>query len=257
MLNGANNRRLWVLVAVGVFAMAWSALLASSALADETAAVPEPSTMPEPGTAPAPGDALLPASLLAIVGRWDITVTSTITDCDKDGKILSSQVQTYPMWLGIQDKDGKLVAECVGKGGGVRQIDPPKFENGTLTFKVKNREWIGKVVGDIISEGVSNKGDDKWTARRYFASADITGKWNLKVGDEPVTLMLSQMGQRVSGRWLDGQQQGMFVKGKTVGNDLYIRADAKFYGLYIKGCCRRQGQSKRHTHHRYARAKMG
>lgn len=129
-----------------------------------------------------------------IEGRWNITVT--------EGSA------TYPSWLGVEEKDGKLEARFLGRAGSVGGTEDFKFENGTVTFKAHGREWTGKMEGRAI-EGTWKKGDGegKWVAQRSFPRIDVSGKWKVKADGKEAVLTLKQEGRNVTGTWSqDGKE---------------------------------------------------
>ena len=78
--------------------------------------------------ASAPGD---------VAGRWDLTV--------------GTGVDSYPSWLEILRKDGKLSGHFVGRVGSARPIKKIEFGNNTLKFSLPPQ--YEKMKSDLVFEG--------------------------------------------------------------------------------------------------------
>lgn len=182
------------------------ALLAAPALAQQ-AARPR-----RPGRAGRPG----------IAGRWNITVT--------DG---SSQ---YPSWLGVQREDGTFKAQFLGRAGSVGGTEEFKFENGTVTFKAHGREWVGKLDGRTI-QGTWKQGDNqgKWTAQRSIPRINLSGKWNVKVGNKSATLTLVHNGRRISGTWKEDGKETEISDAALRFRRLRFTVDGRQFSPMVKG----------------------
>ena len=116
----------------------------------------------------------------AYLGRWDLTLKAP----DRD----------YPSWLELSEKDGKLVAQMVGRWGNARPV-AVELSQGTLKFVSPKEEegantdlvFEGKLTGQTLSGRVNapdGKGSWTWTGVRA-PSLKTTGtpKW-----DKPVQL---------------------------------------------------------------------
>ncbi len=156
-----------------------------------------------------------------VEGRWDITVT--------EGK------DTYPCWLGVERKDGKLTARFLGRAGGVHPLGEGDFksEGDTVQLKAWGREWTGKISGSTI-DGTWKKGDGegKWTAKRFFRFPNVSGKWNLKVGDKPATLTLTSRRREISGTWSEDGKDTPIVQPKRMRGELTFGVGERI--MYLK-----------------------
>lgn len=169
-----------------------------------------------------------------IEGRWNITVTEGET--------------TYPSWLGVQRKDGKLEAQFLGRAGGVGGTEGFKFENGTVTFKAHGREWTGKLNGRTI-EGTWKKGDGqgKWVAQRSFPRINLGGKWNV-VEDKGATLALEQDGRNVRGKWIENGKEVEIADVRRMGGRLSFTVDGRRVEAVAKGdVLEMESQGKKYT----------
>lgn len=148
-----------------------------------------------------------------IQGSWNITVT--------DGE------STYPSWLGVQEKDGKMEARFLGRAGSVGGTEDFKFENGTVTFKAHGREWTGKLEGPAI-EGTWKSGDKegKWVAKRSIRAIDVSGEWKMSE-DKGATLTLKQEQRQVTGTWKENGKETQIEQARRMGNRLGFTLDGK------------------------------
>ncbi|MGE5111810.1 MAG: DUF1080 domain-containing protein [Acidobacteriaceae bacterium] len=118
------------------------------------------------------------ASEKSYLGRWDLTL-----------KALDRQ---YPSWLELSEKDGKLVAQMVGRWGNARPVSAdlsqgklkfisPKEEEGANTDLV----FEGKLTGQTLSGTVNapdGKGSWTWTGvRAPSLKTTGTSKWGKPV----------------------------------------------------------------------------
>lgn len=97
------------------------------------------------------------------LGRWDLT--------------LKAPDREYPSWLELSEKDGKLVAQMVGRWGNARPLPRAELSEGRLTFvSPKEKEgsksdliFEGKLTGAELS-GTVNAPDGEtswsWTGKR-------------------------------------------------------------------------------------------
>lgn len=170
----------------------------------------------------APGRAGAAGRRAGIEGRWNITVT--------EGN------STYPSWLGVERKEGKLEARFLGRAGGVGGADDLKFENNTVTFKAHGREWMGKLDGATI-EGTwkKNDGQGTWVARRSMRRIDVSGKWNVKAGNEEAVLTLTRERRQISGTWSQGGQQTAIAEPRLAGGMLSFTVNGKTMRATVKG----------------------
>jgi len=170
----------------------------------------------------APGRAGAAGRRAGIEGRWNITVT--------EGN------STYPSWLGVERKEGKLEARFLGRAGGVGGADDFKFENNTVTFKAHGREWTGKLDGVTI-EGTwkKNDGQGTWVARRSMRRIDVSGKWNVKAGNEEAVLTLTRERRQISGTWSQGGQQTAIAEPRLAGGMLSFTVNGKTMRATVKG----------------------
>jgi Domain of Unknown Function (DUF1080) len=101
-------------------------------------------------------------NVAAFIGRWDLT--------------LKAPNREYPSWLEIQQQDGQLKAQMVGRWGNARPLPEITITNGHLRFVSPKAEEDRK--DDMVFEGTltgktlsgTTSGPDgtpwKWTARR-------------------------------------------------------------------------------------------
>lgn len=162
------------------------------------------------------------AGRLRIVGRWNINV--------------SEGDAVYPSWLGVRREDGGLKAQFLGRAGGVGGTEDFKFENGTVTFKAHGREWVGKLDGRTI-EGTWKQGDKqgKWTAQRSIPRMDLSGKWNVKVGNKTATLTLVHNGRRISGTWKEDGKETEISDAALRFRRLRFTVDGRQFSPMVKG----------------------
>ncbi len=143
----------------------------------------------------------------AIVGRWDMTVT-------ENG-------QTYPCWLGVERVDGKRVAQFQARWAGVSDIkDGVNFDakTGTVDFNAWGREWTGKIKrGKIEGTYKSKKVNGTWTAKRFVATPDLSGKWTLKLGEKTATLVLKGEKKNIEGTWTQDGKDTAISKARQNG----------------------------------------
>lgn len=180
------------------------------------------------------------------VGKWDITVH------EGDG--------TFPCWLRIMREDGVFKARFLGRAGGVGDIGENDFsvEGDTVKFNAWGREWTGTVQGNKI-EGTwkHGNGEGKWIATRFVNTPDVTGKWELEVGDDRVTLTLSENNGKLEGTW---QQDGESIKLENAetqaenrvrqrGNRVVIALGKRLIRLTVKGDAMEGSQAKRKQVH--------
>lgn len=156
-----------------------------------------------------------------IEGRWNITVTEGDS--------------TYPSWLGVQEKDGKLDARFLGRAGSVGGTEDFKFEDGTVTFKAHGREWTGKLEGRTI-EGTWKKSDGqgKWIAQRSFPRIDVSGKWKVKSDGKEAVLTLKQDGRTVTGTWSQDGKETELTDVRRMGG-LSFTVNGKQMRAQVKG----------------------
>lgn len=182
----------------------------------------------------------------AFLGRWDLTVKAA----DKE----------YPSWLEIEQKDGKLSAQFVGRWGNARLL--PKIEiNGThVTFVSPKEEenskedmvYQGKLTGKTLS-GTTNGADGttwKWIGVRAPALIKATApQWGA-----PVHLF---NGKNLTGWHLDkpGLPSWTVKDGSLVspGNGPELISDAKFqdFKLHIEFNCGKDSNSGIYLRGRY------
>lgn len=177
------------------------------------------------------------------VGRWDLTLTSPRG--------------SWPQWMEIVEKDGKLDGRIQPRGGAVRPIVAAKLEGGHLVITVQaagrgpELSWDLTVSGDKIS-GVQKQGENAetkiaggrapkldrpmpkaWTAAEpLFNGKDLTG-W------EPVN-------NPASSKWVvkDGtlfnEARGSNIRTTKTFNDfkLHIEVNCPEHcnsGIYLRG----------------------
>jgi hypothetical protein len=102
------------------------------------------------------------ASAKALLGRWDLTLKAPDREC--------------PSWLELDEKDGKLTAQMVGRWGNARPLPRVEFADGRLTFVSPKEEedtktdvvFEGKLAGDKLSGTATGfpGGTWSWTAVR-------------------------------------------------------------------------------------------
>ena len=114
-----------------------------------------------------------------IVGRWDLTV--------------GTAPNTYPSWLEVTQKDGRLAGRFVGKSGSARPIRQIEFASGQLDFSLppQYEKFKGTITFSATFEADELKGTTRgedgllpFTGVRAPALArDSNPKWG-----KPVTL---------------------------------------------------------------------
>lgn len=77
------------------------------------------------------------SSVKALLGRWDLT--------------LKAPDREYPSWLELDEKDGKLTAQMVGRWGNARPLPKAELAEGRLTFVSPKEEEETKT--DVVFEG--------------------------------------------------------------------------------------------------------
>ena len=168
-----------------------------------------------------------PADTPPIVGRWDITVTAG---------------DTYPCWLGVEVKDGKLAGQFLHRAGSVNNLKEIKFENGMVSFEYDGKNWTGPVKSDVI-DGTWSKGGEKgaWKGKRYTPVPDVAGIWNLTVpeADKKAVLRLrSERPGQIAGRlrYENAEGRGLEITNAVlIGNTLGFSAGEDKFEAQIKG----------------------
>jgi Domain of Unknown Function (DUF1080) len=180
------------------------------------------------------------------LGRWDLT--------------LKAPDREYPSWLDIQQKDGKLTAQMVGRWSDARPLPKVEIANGVLTFVSPKEEegsdhdlvFQGKLVGKTLS-GTTIGPDGKqwqWVGERapslvrtsvpkwgkpiqLFNGKDLTG-WNMNKPGPPVWTVLN----------------GILV---SPGNGPELISDSKFqdFKLHIEFNCGKDANSGVYLRGRY------
>jgi hypothetical protein len=98
-----------------------------------------------------------PASTVkAFLGRWDLT--------------LKAPDREYPSWLELQQQNGELSAQMVGRWGNARPLPKVELSNGTLTFVSPKAEegsehdlvFEGKLSGKILSGTLNGPDGSTW-----------------------------------------------------------------------------------------------
>src|SRR6476619_1997229 len=90
-----------------------------------------------------------PQASKPFLGRWDLTLTSP-----RGG--------TWPQWMEIVEKDGKLDGRIQPRGGAVRPILGAKVEGGHLRIAVTApTQKAPEVIWDITAEGGKISGIQK------------------------------------------------------------------------------------------------
>jgi len=129
----------------------------------------------------------------AIVGRWDLTV--------------GDSPRTAPCWLGVEKKDGKLIVQFVGEGGGVGDIsDKAKIDGDHITFQAHGRKWEGTVKGHTITgTAEDDKGKKQpFVGERFVPKINVNGTWKVSSSGrraQNATLELKQNGDQITGTW--------------------------------------------------------
>ncbi len=134
---------------------------------------PGPSTQEAPPAAEAPPP--------PVVGRWDVTVE------DPEG--------AYPSWFEIEQRDGELTGQFVGRSGSVRPIPNIRFDGERLRFslppqyekQIDDLLFIGRLEGDEMrGETYDAKGQNiNFAARRAPAlDPEAAPEWG-----EPIELI--------------------------------------------------------------------
>ena len=114
-------------------------------------------SLPAQNSSPAEG-----ASVASFLGRWDLTVKSA----DRE----------YPSWIEIQEKDGQLSAQFVGRWGNARPLPKIEVHGAHITFVSPKEEegskedmvYQGTLTGKTLS-GSTNGADGtpwKWSGVR-------------------------------------------------------------------------------------------
>jgi hypothetical protein len=180
------------------------------------------------------------------LGRWDLTLTAP------DGE--------HPSWLELQEQDGQLKAQMVGRWGNARPLPKVELSGGRLTFVSPKEEegsktdlvFQGQLEGKTLS-GTVNGPDGKtwqWTGVRapsleraappqwgqpiqLFNGKDLSG-WKMGAPGPPVWTV----------------QNGTLV---TPGNGPEIYSDAKFqdFKLHVEFNCGKDSNSGVYLRGRY------
>jgi hypothetical protein len=186
------------------------------------------------------------ADAKAFLGRWDLTLTAS------DGE--------HPSWLELQEQDGQLKAQMVGRWGNARPLPKVELSGGRLTFVSPKEEegsktdlvFQGQLEGKTLS-GTVNGPDGKtwqWTGVRAPALERATApQWG-----QPIQLF---NGKDLSG-WKMGApgppvwtvQNGTLV---TPGNGPELYSDAKFqdFKLHVEFNCGKDSNSGVYLRGRY------
>lgn len=187
------------------------------------------------------------AAVKLLLGRWDLT--------------LKAPDREYPSWLEIQQEDGQLKAQMVGRWGNVRPLPKMELTNGHLMFVSPKEEedrkddmvFEGRLIGEALS-GTTTGPDGtrwQWTGRRA-PTLKRTGipKWG-----KPISLF---NGKDLTGWRPDKSnsatkwkvQDGSLV---SPGRGPEIISDAKFedFKLHVEFNCGEQSNSGVYLRGRY------
>ena len=195
---------------------------------------------------PQPSIAAQASGANLFLGRWDL--------------ILKAPDQQYPSWLEVQQQDGQLKAQMVGRWGNARPLPKVEIAGGGITFVSPKEEegstsdlvFQGKLAGDQLS-GTLNGPDGKpwqWTGVRAPA-LNKTGapKWGKPIqlfnGKDLTGWKMSKPGPP---EWT--VQNGTLV---TPGNGPEIVSDAKFqdFKLHVEFNCGKNSNSGVYLRGRY------
>ncbi len=180
------------------------------------------------------------------LGRWDL--------------ILKAPDKEYPSWLDIEQVDGELKAQMVGRWGNARPLPKVEVANGVLTFVSPKEEegsdhdmiFQGKLVGTTLS-GTTTGPDGKpwqWIGHRAPAlERTAAPQWG-----KPVQLF---NGKDLTGWKMDkpGPPVWAVKDGSLVspGNGPELISDAKFqdFKLHIEFNCGKDANSGIYLRGRY------
>ena len=180
------------------------------------------------------------------LGRWDLT--------------LKAPDREYPSWLDVQEQDGQLKAQFVGRWGNARPLPKVEVSDGQITFVSPKEEegakadlvFQGRLSGNTLT-GTVNGPDGKtwqWTGVRAPALARSTEpKWGKPIqlfnGKDLTGWKMSNSGPPV---WT--VQDGTLV---TPGNGPELMSDAKFqdFKLHIEFNCGKDSNSGVYLRGRY------
>jgi hypothetical protein len=180
------------------------------------------------------------------LGRWDLTLTAP------DGE--------HPSWLELQEQDGQLRAQMVGRWGNARPLPKVELSGGHLTFVSPKEEegsktdlvFQGQLDGKTLS-GTVNGPDGKtwqWTGVRAPALERATApEWG-----QPIQLFNGKdltwwrMGAPGPPVWT--VQNGTLV---TPGNGPELYSDSKFqdFKLHVEFNCGKDSNSGVYLRGRY------
>jgi hypothetical protein len=90
------------------------------------------------------------------LGRWDLTI--------------QARERTYPSWLELSRKDGKLAARFVGRWGNARPLPKVEIQNGELLFVSPKEEedssndlvFRGRLTGAVLSGTAQGPDNASW-----------------------------------------------------------------------------------------------
>ena len=195
---------------------------------------------------PQPSIAAQGADPNPFLGRWDLT--------------LKAPDQQYPSWLEVQQQDGQLKAQMVGRWGNARPLPKVEVADGRITFVSPKEEesstsdlvFQGQLSGEQLS-GTLNGPDGKtwqWTGVRAPALNKAgTPKWGKPIqlfnGKDLTGWKMSKPGPP---EWT--VQNGTLV---TPGNGPEIVSDARFqdFKLHVEFNCGKDSNSGVYLRGRY------
>jgi len=171
------------------------------------------------------------------LGRWDMT--------------LKAPDREYPSWLEIQQENGQLKAQMVGRWGNARPLPKVEITNGVLTFVSPKEEeerkddmvFQGKLDGANLSGTTTGPDGTPWTwvgERAPALEFTQTPTWG-----KPVSLF---NGRNLDGWKPDKPGPAWKVRNGTLvspGNGPELISDAKFenFKLHVEFNCGKDANS--------------
>lgn len=187
-----------------------------------------------------------PSAVASLLGRWDLT--------------LKSPDREYPSWLELEQENGQLKAQMVGRWGNARSLPKVEVSGNELTFVSPKEEeasktdlvFHGRLTGKTLAGNVNGPDGKTWQWVGLKAPALARGgqpRW-----DKPVQLF--------NGKDLTGWHQSKIgppdwtVKDGTLvspGNGPEIISDQKFqdFKLHIEFNCGKDSNSGVYLRGRY------